>query len=226
MMVFSSEQIQKNIKEILSELPQGVILEVAAKHRTPEEISAAIDAGVNFIGENYVQEAVTAHSIIGHRAEWHFIGHLQKNKARKAVQIFDMLETIDSSEIAQVVSRIAGETGKTMPVLVEINSGYEEQKTGVAPECTEELIKAISRLENIKVMGLMTMGPRFGDPGKARPYFRVTRQLFDHLKQSNIENVEMRFLSMGMSGTYRVAIEEGANIVRIGTRIFGPRNDR
>jgi len=225
-MIFNSEQIQKNIKEILSELPQGVMLEVAAKQRTAEEILKVVNAGATIIGENYVQEAVAAHSVIGHRAEWHFIGHLQKNKARKAVQIFDMLETIDSSEIAQVVDRIAGEIGKTMPVLVEINSGYEEQKTGVIPECAEELIRVISRLENIKVAGLMTMGPRFGDAGKARPYFRVTRQLFDHLKQSNIENVEMKFLSMGMSGTYRVAIEEGANIVRIGTRIFGPRNDR
>jgi hypothetical protein len=224
MMIFNSEQIKRNIKDVLSELPQGVILEVAAKHRTAEEILEAINAGVTIIGENYVQEAVAVHSVIGHKAKWHFIGHLQKNKVRKAVQIFDMLETIDSSEIAQVVNRIAGETGKMMPVLVEINSGYEEQKTGVAPEHAEELIKVISRLENIQVMGLMTMGPRFGDPEKARPYFRVTRQLFNCLKQSHIEDVEMKFLSMGMSGTYRVAIEEGTNIVRIGTKIFGPRN--
>jgi len=222
-MIFDSGQIQKNVKEILSELPQGIALEVAAKHRTAEEILMAVHAGATIIGENYVQEAVAAHSVIGHRAKWHFIGHLQKNKARKAVQVFDMLETIDSSEIAQAVNRAASETGKTMPVLVEINSGYEEQKTGVIPEDAGELIEAVSRIKNVQVTGLMTMGPRFGDPEKARPYFRAARQLFDRLKQSHIKNVEMKFLSMGMSETYRVAIEEGANIVRIGTKIFGPR---
>lgn len=222
-MIFDSGQIQKNVKEILSELPQGVALEVAAKHRTAEEILMVVHAGATIIGENYVQEAIAAHSVIGHRAKWHFIGHLQKNKVRKAVQVFDMLETIDSSEIAQAVNRAASETGKTMPVLVEINSGYEEQKTGVIPEDAGELIEAVSRLKNVQVTGLMTMGPRFGDPEKARPYFRAARQLFDRLKQSHIKNVEMKFLSMGMSETYRVAIEEGANIVRIGTKIFGPR---
>jgi len=222
-MIFDSGQIQKNVKEILSELPQGIALEVAAKHRTAEEILMVVHAGATIIGENYVQEAIAAHSVIGHRAKWHFIGHLQKNKVRKAVQVFDMLETIDSSEIAQAVNRAASETGKTMPVLVEINSGYEEQKTGVIPEDAGELIEAVSRLKNVQVTGLMTMGPRFGDPEKARPYFRAARQLFDRLKQSHIKNVEMKFLSMGMSETYRVAIEEGANIVRIGTKIFGPR---
>jgi uncharacterized pyridoxal phosphate-containing UPF0001 family protein len=110
-----------------------------------------------------------------------------------------------------------------MPVLVEVNSGREEQKTGVLPEDAEQLIREISRLPNIKVMGLMTMGPRFGAPEDSRPYFVITRRLFDRIKAMNLPNVEMRYLSMGMTNSYRVALEEGANLVRIGTKIFGAR---
>ncbi|RKY42714.1 MAG: YggS family pyridoxal phosphate-dependent enzyme, partial [Candidatus Omnitrophota bacterium] len=109
------------------------------------------------------------------------------------------------------------------PVLIEVNSGREPQKFGVMPEETEGLIRAISRFDNIKVMGLMTMGPRFGDPEESRPYFRETKRIFDNLKKAHIPNVEMRYLSMGMSNSYHIAIEEGANIVRIGTKIFGER---
>jgi len=207
----------------MSELPAGVELAAAAKGRTPDEVLQAVEAGVNIIGENYVQEAEKARGAVGDRASWHMIGHLQKNKVKKAVALFDMIETVDSAELAQEIDRRCAEAGRVMPVLVEVNSGREEQKAGVLPEDAEGLIREISRLPNIRVMGLMTMGPRFGDPEDSRPYFVITRQLFDRLKALKIANVEMKYLSMGMTNSYRVALEEGANLVRIGTKIFGAR---
>ena len=215
--------IRENIKKILSELPEGVRLEAAAKTRTPEEILEAIEAGLEIIGENYVQEAEKAFQVIGHRAKWHMIGHLQRNKAKKAVRIFDMIETMDSMRLAGEVDKSCQKIGKTMPVLIEINSGEEGQKSGVMPEDAISLIQEMSLLKNIKIMGLMTMGPFEGDPEDSRPYFIKTREIFEKLRGMNLPDVEMKVLSMGMSNSYRVALEEGANLVRIGTRIFGER---
>ncbi|MDL1971935.1 MAG: YggS family pyridoxal phosphate-dependent enzyme [Deltaproteobacteria bacterium] len=215
--------IRENVKKLLNEIPKGIELVAAAKTRTPEEVLEAVEAGIRIVGENYVQEAIRARDVVGNRARWHFIGHLQKNKVKKAVSIFDMIETVDSFELAKEIDKYCKRVGKVMPVLVEVNSGREPQKFGVMPEETEGLIRAISRFDNIKVMGLMTMGPRFGDPEESRPYFRETKRIFDNLKKAHIPNVEMRYLSMGMSNSYRIAIEEGANIVRIGTKIFGER---
>ena len=215
--------IRENVKKLLNEIPKGIELVAAAKTRTPEEVLEAVEAGIRIVGENYVQEAIRAKDVVGNRARWHFIGHLQKNKVKKAVSIFDMIETVDSFELAKEIDKYCKRVGKVMPVLVEVNSGREPQKFGVMPEETEGLIRAISRFDNIKVMGLMTMGPRFGDPEESRPYFRETKRIFDNLKKAHIPNVEMRYLSMGMSNSYRIAIEEGANIVRIGTKIFGER---
>ena len=216
--------MEDNIRSILSELPEGVTLVAAAKTRTPEEMSRAVGAGIEIIGENYVQEAEAAFAALGRIARWHFIGHLQKNKVKKAVPIFDMIETVDSLKLGEQIERECEKLGKNMPVLVEINSGREPQKSGVLPEDAEKLIRELSRLERVHVQGLMTMGPRFGDPELARPYFQETKRLFDQLSKLGIENTEMRYLSMGMSNTYEIAIEEGANMVRIGTRIFGERD--
>jgi pyridoxal phosphate enzyme (YggS family) len=215
--------IKENISKLMSELPAGVELAAAAKGRTPDEVAQAVEAGVKIIGENYVQEAEKARDAIGDRASWHMIGHLQKNKVKKAVALFDMIETVDSVELAREVDKRCAEMGKVMPVLVEVNSGQEEQKTGVLPEDAEGLIREISRLPNIRVKGLMTMGPRFGDPEDFRPYFVITRRLFDRIKALRLPKVEMRYLSMGMTNSYPVALEEGANLVRIGTKIFGER---
>ncbi|NOR53464.1 MAG: YggS family pyridoxal phosphate-dependent enzyme [Candidatus Aminicenantes bacterium] len=216
--------IEENVKKILEELPPGVELEAAAKTRTPEEILQAAEAGVRIFGENYVQEALAAINVVGHRAKWHFIGHLQRNKVKKAVEIFDMIETVDSLELAREIEKRCGQREKIMPVLIEINSGKEPQKFGALPEDAEELIREISALKNIKIQGLMTMGPMFGDPENARPYFVETRKLFERVKSLNLPGVEMKHLSMGMTNSYRVAIEERANIIRIGTKIFGPRD--
>ncbi len=215
--------IRENVQKLLAELPPGVLLVAAAKGRTPQEILEAIEAGVQIIGENYVQEAERAFSVIGRRAQWHMIGHLQRNKAKKAVEIFDMIETLDSVKLAAELEKHCARLKRVMPVLIEINSGREPQKSGVFPEDAEALIREVSQFPHLKVLGLMTMGPRFGNPEDARPYFQETKRLFDRLKALNIPNVEMKYLSMGMSNTYTIALEEGANIVRIGTKIFGER---
>ena len=215
--------IAENVKSLLAELPDHVELVAAAKTRTAEEILEAIQAGIRIIGENYVQEAESAYAIVGDKAKWHFIGHLQKNKVKKAVNIFDMIETVDSIEIAGEIDKRCREIGKIMPVLIEINSGREHQKTGVLPEDAEALIRGIAGLENLRIQGLMTMGPFSGNPEDARPYFTETKKLFEKISSLCINNVSMRYLSMGMTNSYKVALEEGANMVRIGTKIFGER---
>lgn len=215
--------IETNVKALLGELPPHVVLIAAAKSRTPEEILEAVRAGVKIIGENYVQEALAAGKVVGRQAAWHFIGHLQRNKVKKAVEIFDLIETVDSLDIGREISKRSAAQGKVMPILVEINSGREPQKFGVMPEEAKDSVKELGRLPNIKVQGLMTMGPEFGDPEAARPYFRLTREIFEELKALAFPGVEMKWLSMGMSHSYQVAVEEGANMVRIGTKIFGPR---
>ena len=154
---------------------------------------------------------------------WHFLGHLQRNKVKKAIAIFDMIETVDSLEIAREIDKRAGRLSKIMPVLIEINSGKEEQKFGITPEAAGDFVQLLSSLPNLKVQGLMTMGPMFGDPEDARPYFETTRKVFEKIRDLAIPGIEMKYLSMGMTNSYKVAVEEGANIVRIGTKIFGPR---
>jgi len=215
--------IKENVRALLAELPPGVELEAAAKGQPPEKIKEAIEAGIKIIGENYVQEALVAQRVIGRSVRWHFIGHLQKNKVKKAVELFDLIETVDSHELALEIERRAAAAGKVMPVLIEVNSGREPQKFGVWPEKVIDLAREIVNLPHLRLMGLMTMGPFTGDPEEARPYFRETRLLFEALKKMNLPNCELRYLSMGMTNSYRVAIEEGANLIRIGTKIFGPR---
>lgn len=212
--------IRENVQKLLGELPGGVELVAAAKARTAKEVLEAVAAGIKIVGENYVQEAEKDYSVVESKAKWHFIGYLQKNKVKKAVRLFDMIQTVDSIEIAREIDKHCAQLGKVMPVLVEINSGREKQKSGVLPEDAENLITALSGLSSIKVMGLMTMGPRFGDPEESRPYFVTTRKIFEQIKAKKLLNVEMRYLSMGMTNSYRIALEEGANMVRIGTKVF------
>lgn len=216
--------IKQNVARIVNELPRGVELVAAAKGKSPQEVLEAVESGVKIVGENYVQEAERAYEVVGDKAKWHFIGRLQKNKVKKAVKLFDVIETVDSVELAGEIDKRCGQIGRVMPVLVEINSGEEEQKAGVFPRDAERLIRELSSLKNIRVMGLMTMGPRFGNPEDSRPYFVKTRKVFDKIKALRLPGVEMRYLSMGMTNSYRVALEEGANIVRIGTRLFGERS--
>ena len=216
-------RIKKNVSDIQSSLPDGILMVAAAKKKLPDEVEAAIEVGVKIIGHNYVQEAEGMRRAIDKPVQWHMIGHLQRNKVKKAIRLFDMIETIDSVRLAEEVNKRCDSEGRVMPVLVEINSGKESNKTGVLPENVQKLILQINNLPNLKILGLMTMGPRFGNPEDARPYFKVTRKVFEEMKNAKIPNVEMRYLSMGMTNTYRIAIEEGANIVRVGTALFGER---
>jgi pyridoxal phosphate enzyme (YggS family) len=215
--------IRKAAGRILAELPSHVLLVAAAKTRTASEVAAVMEAGITHIGHNYVQETEAMIPEVGEKAIWHFIGHLQKNKVKKAARLFDMIETVDSLDLARRLNNECGQLGKIMPILIEVNSGREEAKAGVMPEEAESLVVSFKDMENIRVEGLMTMGPFTGDPEEARPYFVETRKIFDSLKEREIPHIQMRYLSMGMSNSYKVAIEEGANIVRLGTLLFGPR---
>ena len=215
--------IKENVSKILQELPEGVSLVGAAKTRTPQEILEAVEAGLEIIGENYVQEAERAFQVVGGKAKWHMIGHLQSNKAKNAVRVFDLIETVDSIKLARAIDSACGNIDKVMPILMEINSGEESQKAGVMPEDAISLARDMSELNNIKLMGLMTMGPFAGDPEDSRPYFQKTKKLFEEIKEMGLPGVEMKYLSMGMSNSYKVALEEGANVVRIGTKLFGER---
>ena len=219
-----SELTKQSVAKLLAELPDGVEVVAAAKTRTPEEVLEVVQAGIKIIGQNYVKEAKEAYELVGKRAKWHFIGTFQKHNVRRNVlEIFDMIETVESLEIAKEIDRKCAQINKIMPILIEVNSGKEPQKSGVLLEDVEQLAKEISGLKNVKMMGLMTMGPRFGNPENSRPYFVETKRIFEKIKGLKLPNVEMRYLSMGMTNSYKVALEEGANIIRIGTKIFGER---
>ncbi len=216
--------VKDNVKKLFDELPEGVRLLAAAKRRKPEEVEEAVDAGVKIIGESYIKEAKKAYALVGNKAEWHFIGIPQIEKhdllRRKNLEMLDMIQTIDCLEIAEDINNKCAGFGKVMPVLIEVNSGSEPQKFGVLPKNVVALAKKISTLSSLKLMGLMTMGPRLGDPEKTRPYFQKTRELFEHLKKMDLPGVEMKYLSMGMTNSYKVALDEGANIIRVGNKVF------
>ncbi len=220
--------IAQRYQKIRKEIPDEVTIVLAGKTRTREEIEEVIEAGATEIGENYVQEAERMHSSLGEKAgeiTWHMIGSLQKNKINKALQIFDVIQTVGSLHQAADIGERAGRTGRIMPVYIEINIGSEFTKAGVEPEyeVIENLSREISGLENLRLEGLMTMGPRSGNPEDLRPCFRRTRDIFERIRDCNLPGVNMKTLSMGMSNSYRVAIEEGANMIRLGTIIFGER---
>jgi pyridoxal phosphate enzyme (YggS family) len=183
----------------------------------------AIEAGVDIIGESYVQEAKRKIEKMGRNIEWHMIGYLQSNKAKYAVKLFDMIHSVDRMDLAVELDRRAGAAAIATKILVEVNISGEKTKSGVPYEEAMRLVKDISSLDNLSIQGLMTMAPWFDNPEDARPYFKALRELRDRIVEENINRVEMRELSMGMSGDYDVAVEEGATIVRVGRKIFGER---
>lgn len=216
--------IRERVRAILRALPEGVTLVAATKGRSAAEILEAVEAGVKIVGENYVQEAERKHAVVSREVSWHFIGHLQRNKVRQALRIFDLIETVDSAALAREIDRVAGETARVMPVLIEVNIAGEPQKSGVLPEQLEGFLDQFANLPNLAVRGLMTMGPPVADPEDIRPWFRKMREMRDRLRDRCRENISMDLLSMGMSDTWKPAVEEGATLVRVGTAIFGPRN--
>lgn len=188
-----------------------------------DRVMEAIEAGVDIIGENYVQEAKRKIEKMGKTIEWHMIGRLQTNKARYAVRLFDMIHSVDRISLAEELDKRSRTAGHITRILIEVNVSGEETKSGVTKADAIDLIKEISALENLSVQGLMTMPPYFDDPEDARPYFVSLRELKDDILKEDISNVEMNELSMGMSGDYEVAVAEGATIVRVGRAIFGER---
>ena len=195
----------------------------AAKSQNPEAIRAAIASGITLIGENYVQEAADKQRVIIEPIEWHMIGHLQRNKAKAAVELFDLIESLDGFALARELDKEAAKHGRTIRAFVEVNLGGEESKSGIAKAQVSGLLEAISGLSHIRIEGLMTVPPFREDLELVRPYFRELRELDEKLGELRLPNVALKELSMGMTHDYRVAVEDGATIVRIGTALFGPR---
>jgi pyridoxal phosphate enzyme (YggS family) len=204
--------------------PSDVRLVAVSKTVAPAGVLAAIDAGLFTFGENYIQEAADKiETIADPRLSWHFIGHLQSNKAKFAVQYFHLIHSVDSVKLAAEISKQAKKRNKMQDILIQINISEESTKSGVSADAAFSMVKEISTLENVSVQGLMTMPPFFDQPEKARPYFRELCSIRDQIARAALPGVDMRELSMGMTGDFEVAVEEGATLVRIGTAIFGDR---
>ncbi|MCJ8500494.1 YggS family pyridoxal phosphate-dependent enzyme [Desulfatitalea alkaliphila] len=204
--------------------PEEIQLVAVGKTHRAEAIEAAMAAGATIIGENYVQEARDKFAALSHRpAAWHFIGHLQTNKAKYAVRLFELIHTVDSLKLAEELNRQAGKAGKIQRVLIQVNTGGEKSKSGVTAEQAPALARELSGLEHLKVEGLMAIPPYFNDPEASRPHFAALRELRDRIAALAIPGIEMQALSMGMTGDFEAAIEEGATLVRIGSAIFGAR---
>ena len=208
--------IKQNIAKIIKAIPIDVQLVAATKSSSMTEIKQAIDAGIKIIGENYVQEAKEKYAELKGKVNFHLIGHLQTNKVKDAVEIFDMIQTVDSVKVAKEIDK---RTKKIMPVLIEVNIGREKNKTGILPEDILNFLDSAKSLKNLQVKGLMTMCPVLKNQEEYRPYFRKMKQLFEEIKSKNIPNVSMEILSMGMSDSYKIAIEEGSSMIRLGRRL-------
>ena len=202
--------------------PLSIKLMAVTKTVEPERIGTAIEAGLTMLGENYVQEAKDKITIIGDRAQWHMIGHLQTNKAKYAVKLFDYVHSVDRLELAQELDKRAGQINRKLNVLIEVNSG-EESKSGIEKTQALELVRQVAHLPNLTLRGLMTMAPYSDNPENSRPYFKALRDLRDDIVRAGIAGISMEELSMGMTDDFEVAIEEGATIIRIGRAIFGKR---
>lgn len=204
--------------------PEEIRIVGAAKKQSSEKIREAVKAGLAIIGHNYVQEAAEqlASADMG-GVELHMIGHLQRNKAGKAVELFDVIETVDDSRLVSALDRRAKDAGKIIGAMIQVNVSGEPQKSGTTAERVEELANAIQNTANVRLRGLMTMPPFFDEPERARPYFARLRQLHERLMTAEILGPDARELSMGMTGDFEVAVEEGSTLVRIGTALFGPR---
>jgi pyridoxal phosphate enzyme (YggS family) len=207
--------------------PQTVKLLSVSKTVPVDRILSAIRAGATQLGENYIQEArEKIEALRGESVSWHFIGHLQSNKAKYAVKLFDLIHSVDSFKLAKELNRRAGSLGKVQKILIQVNVSGEATKSGIDTAQAIELVRRIATLESLAVYGLMTMPPFFNAPEKVRPYFKALKDLQNHIREEAIANVNMAELSMGMSGDFEVAIAEGATLVRVGTAIFGERPKR
>lgn len=204
--------------------PQSVQLVAVTKTVSAQRVAEAVDAGVTIVGENYIQEARDKFNhLYDRKVSWHFIGHLQSNKAKYAVRQFSLIHSVDSLRLAAEIDREARKAGKIQPILIQVNVAGEATKSGIDPEALIDLVRSVSALSHVRVAGLMTMPPFSKDPEASRPHFRRLKALADHCAAS-VPGIDLRELSMGMSGDFEVAVSEGATLVRIGTAIFGERS--
>lgn len=228
------DDIQVNIADIKEEIkqicqscdrnPEDITLIVVTKTVDPERINYAVDCGVSNLGENKVQEIMDKYETVSKNIKWHLIGHLQTNKVKYIIDKVELIHSVDSVKLAEEISKRAEKYDITKDVLVQINVAEEETKFGIKLEEAVNFVKSISEFDNIRIKGLMTIAPYSDNPEGVRLVFRKLREKFDELSQMNLPNTEMKYLSMGMSNDYHIAIEEGANMIRIGTAIFGKRN--
>ncbi len=232
--------LKENLKNVLERIrisaincgrpPESVRLVAVTKTVPVSRIKDAIDSGITIFGENYVQEAKDKiRELSAYPVSWHFIGTLQSNKAKYVVKLFDLIHSVDSIKLAMEIDKQAAKIGKTQKILIQVNVAGENQKSGISPDKAFEMIKKVSQFKNITVIGLMTLPPYFNTPEKVRPFFKQLRELRNRLQEElcdlpHITDKTFNELSMGMTGDFETAIEEGATLVRIGTAIFGERN--
>ena len=220
------EEVRRRMREAALRAgrdPESVELVAVSKTVEVGRIQEGIEAGIEILGENRVQEAEGKISVLGRPVKWHLVGHLQTNKAKLAISLFDLIHSLDSTHLAETLERHAQMRGKVIPVLIEVTLAQEESKSGVPVEELPALLRSVSAMSHLQVLGLMAIPPFFEEAEKARPYFRRLRGLAEEISAMHIDNIQMRHLSMGMSHDFEIAIEEGATLVRIGTAIFGAR---
>ena len=220
--------IRENIRKVAEKIgkdPKDIIIVAATKTVEPERIEKAIECGIEIIGENRVQEARKKWEVLKNKVKWHMIGHLQTNKVKQALEIFELIHSVDSLKLAKEIQKRAEKMGKIQDILIQVNVSGEKTKFGISEDELIPLVKEVSKFENIRILGLMTIPPYSENPEDSRPYFRRLRELKEELSEK-FSNIDFKYLSMGMTNDYLVAIEEGANMVRLGTAIFGPREGK
>lgn len=204
--------------------PEQIKIVAVSKTMPVEKLREAVAAGVTILGENRVQEAWSKYQQLGKIASWHLVGHLQTNKVKRALQIFDVIHSVDSFHLAEEIDRRCGQMGRKVEIFVEVKTSDEPTKYGVAPEAAPELVEKISGLPNLQLTGLMTLGKWTTNEREVRSCFKRLVEVKETVEKQKLPDVSLSHLSMGMSGDFEWAIEEGATIVRIGTAIFGPRD--
>lgn len=205
------------------EYTDDVLLIAVTKNHDVHAMREAIDAGVTDIGENRIQEAKEKYEHLDRQAVWHLIGHLQTNKARQAVKIFDLIHSVDSLRLAQSLDKAAAEIDKVQQVLVQVNLAHEATKSGIYEDELMELLLQVDEMKNLQLMGLMCIAPNYENVEDCRPLFAKMRKIFDKVEEISWQTANIKYLSMGMTHDYTIAVEEGSNMVRVGTGIFGPR---
>lgn len=215
--------IANSMKKRADDCRDDVLLIAVTKNHDIYAMRQAIDAGVTDIGENRIQEAKEKYETLDRNVTWHLIGHLQTNKTKQAVKIFDLIHSVDTLHLAEALNKAAAGIGKVQKVLVQVNLAHEDSKSGIYEDGLEELLHQVDEMDNLQLMGLMCIAPNYENVEDCRPLFASMKKIYDHIKKLSWRKADIKYLSMGMTHDYTIAVEEGANAVRVGTGIFGPR---